>query len=172
MYLKFYFVIRGNNRLRECLQSVGEEWQDLAETQIWGTRTSTRGMNDDEIELVALQKVQEVFVTYYRNDLIFPDEPLPHPFAVFRQSLAVSPPDKVFDEWWEVISATTVCVDADSVNKPIDEREGRLGATQRIFVLTEQIRFVNQLVDSGSYPSQDAVIQDALELLLAKHHSS
>ena len=37
-----------------------------------------------------------------------------------------------------------------------------------ISIPTEYVPFVNELVSSGSYPSQDAVMRDALQLLQAK----
>ena len=37
-----------------------------------------------------------------------------------------------------------------------------------ISVPSEYVPFVNELVASGSYPSQDAVMRDALQLLQAK----
>lgn len=35
-------------------------------------------------------------------------------------------------------------------------------------VPTEYVPFVNELISSGSYPSQDAVLRDALQLVQAK----
>jgi len=37
-----------------------------------------------------------------------------------------------------------------------------------VSVPIEYVPFVNELVASGSYPSQDAVMRDALQLLQAK----
>jgi len=119
MYHEYYFVIRGNDHLRQSLRDVDRElgWHDdLCDVQIWKTQTSTRGMDRSEMESLALCQVKKSFLKFYRRELAVTNAPTHDPISFLRQSLAHSQLDDAFEEWWEIIAVTTELVDADRVN--------------------------------------------------------